>query len=140
MRSLTEMLNPISLQTSESATDMTQPRDTAESFDLWIEAGHAEKHYWRDLWRYRELVYILAWRDVAVRYKRTVAGAGWALLQPLVSMLVMTVIFGRIAGLPSEGNAPYAIMVFAAMLPWQFFSNALWSSMQSIVSNSQLMS
>lgn len=111
-----------------------------ESFDLWIEAGHTEKHYWADLWRYRELFYILAWRDVAVRYKQTVAGAAWALLQPLVSMLIMTVIFGKIAGLPSEGNAPYAIMVFAAMLPWQFFANALSSSSQSVVSNAQLIS
>jgi lipopolysaccharide transport system permease protein len=111
-----------------------------ESFDLWIEAGHTEKHYWGDLWRYRELFYILAWRDVAVRYKQTVAGAAWALLQPLVSMLVMTVIFGKIAGLPSEANAPYAIMVFAAMLPWQFFANALSSSSQSVVSNAQLIS
>jgi lipopolysaccharide transport system permease protein len=92
------------------------------------------------LWRYRELFYILAWRDVAVRYKQTVAGASWALLQPLISMLVMTVIFGRIAGLPSEGNAPYAIMVFAAMLPWQFFANAISSSSQSVVSNAQLIS
>lgn len=111
-----------------------------EDFDLWIEAGHTEKHYWADLWRYRELFYILAWRDVAVRYKQTVAGAAWALLQPLASMLVMTFIFGRIAGLPSEGNAPYAIMVFAAMLPWQFFSNALSSSSQSVVNNAQLIS
>ncbi len=111
-----------------------------ETFDLQIEAGHTEKHYWADLWRYRELFYILAWRDVAVRYKQTVAGAAWALLQPLLSMLIMTVIFGKIAGLPSEGNAPYAIMVFAAMLPWQFFANALSSSSQSVVSNAQLIS
>jgi len=140
MSSLPETLNPGPILASEPAIDATQAEDSAESFDLWIEAGHAEKHYWRDLWRYRELFYILAWRDVAVRYKQTVAGAAWALLQPLVSMLVMTVIFGRIAGLPSEGNAPYAIMVFAAMLPWQFFSNALSSSSQSIVSNAQLIS
>lgn len=119
---------------------LTETLDPSESFDLWIEAGHTEKHYWADLWRYRELFYILAWRDVAVRYKQTVAGAAWALLQPLVSMVVMTFIFGRIAGLPSEGNAPYAIMVFAAMLPWQFFSNALSSSSQSVVNNAQLIS
>ena len=118
----------------------TSPAASSDSFDLWIEAGHTEKHYWADVWRYRELFYILAWRDVAVRYKQTVAGASWALVQPLLSMLIMTVIFGRIAGLPSEANAPYAVMVFAAMLPWQFFSNALSSSSQSIVSNAQLIS
>src|SRR6185503_19567628 len=107
---------------------------------LILEPGRAEKNYWGDLWRYRELFYILAWRDVAVRYKQTVAGAAWALIQPFLSMLIMTIIFGKVAGLPSEGNAPYAIMVFAAMLPWQFFANALSSSSQSIVSNAQLIS
>jgi lipopolysaccharide transport system permease protein len=108
--------------------------------EILIEPGKSFKNYWRDLWRYRELFYILAWKDVAVRYKQTVAGAGWALVQPFMSMVIMTVIFGKLAGLPSEGNAPYAIMVFAAMLPWQFFSNALSSSSQSIVSNSNLIS
>jgi lipopolysaccharide transport system permease protein len=117
-----------------------QPHEQNEQFDIWIEAGHSEKHYWGDLWRYRELFYILAWRDVAVRYKQTVAGAAWALVQPIMSMVIMTVIFGRIAGLPSEGGAPYAIMVFAAMLPWQFFSNALSSASQSVVGNANLIS
>jgi lipopolysaccharide transport system permease protein len=140
MSSFPETLNPTPIRAREPSIDTTPADDTAEAFDLWIEAGHAEKHYWADLWRYRELFYILAWRDVVVRYKQTVAGASWALLQPLISMLVMTVIFGRIAGLPSEGNAPYAIMVFAAMLPWQFFANALSSSSQSVVSNAQLIS
>jgi lipopolysaccharide transport system permease protein len=111
-----------------------------DHFDLWIEAGRAEKNYWLDLWRFRELFLILAWRDVAVRYKQTVAGAAWAIIQPLLSLVVMTVIFGRVAGLPSEGKAPYAIMVFAAMLPWQFFSNALSSASQSVVSNANLIS
>jgi lipopolysaccharide transport system permease protein len=111
-----------------------------EDFDLWIEAGHAEKHYWLDLWRYRELFVILAWRDVAVRYKQTVAGTAWALVQPFLSMVIMTLIFGRVAGLPSIGDAPYAIMVFAALLPWQFFSNALSASGQSVVSNRDMIS
>jgi lipopolysaccharide transport system permease protein len=111
-----------------------------DDFDLIIEARRTGKHYWGDLWRYRELFYILAWRDVAVRYKQTVAGAAWALVQPLMSMVIMTVIFGKIAGLPSEGGAPYPIMVFAAMLPWQFFSNSLLSASQSIVGNSNLIS
>jgi lipopolysaccharide transport system permease protein len=108
--------------------------------ELVIEPGRSFQNYWRDLWRYRELFYILAWRDVAVRYKQTVAGAAWALVQPFASMVIMTVIFGKIAGLPSEGGAPYPLMVFAAMLPWQFFSNSLSSSSQSIVGNAHLIS
>jgi len=115
-------------------------RTDGEKFDLWIEAGHVEKSYWSDLWRYRELFFILAWRDVAVRYKQTVAGTAWALVQPLLTMIIMTVIFGKVAGLPSMGNAPYAIMVFAALLPWQFFSNALSASGQSVVSNRDMIS
>ena len=111
-----------------------------EDFDLWLEAGQTEKHYWLDLWRYRELFAILAWRDVAIRYKQTVAGAAWAIVQPFLSMIIMTIIFGRVAGLPSEGAAPYAIMVFAAMLPWQFFANSLSSSSQSLVGNANLIS
>jgi lipopolysaccharide transport system permease protein len=108
--------------------------------ELLIEPGRAEKNYWRDLWRYRELFMMLAWRDVAVRYKQTVAGASWAIIQPVLNMVIMTVIFGKVAGLPSQGNAPYAIMVFAAMLPWQFFSNAISNSSQSVVNNSGLIS
>lgn len=119
---------------------LTESQEKPEDFDLWIEAGQAERHYWLDLWRYRELLFILAWRDVAVRYKQTVAGAAWALMQPFVSMIIMTVVFGRVAGLPSVGSAPYAIMVFAAMLPWQFFANALTNSGQSIVSNAGMIS
>ncbi|TLD69375.1 ABC transporter permease [Phragmitibacter flavus] len=118
---------------------VTGPEPEAE-FDLWLEAGRTEKHYWLDLWRYRELFIILAWRDVTVRYKQTVAGAAWALLQPFFSMVIMTIIFGKVAGLPSQGTAPYAIMVFAALLPWQFFSNALSSSSQSLVGNAGLIS
>jgi lipopolysaccharide transport system permease protein len=114
--------------------------DPAAQFDLWIEAGQSEKHYWRDLWRFRELFLVLAWRDVAVRYKQTAAGAGWAIVQPFLSMVIMTVIFGRVAGLPSEGTAPYAIMVFAGLLPWQFFANALTLASQSLVSNANLIS
>src|SRR5262245_62934617 len=106
--------------------------------EILIEPGLGFKNYWRDLWRYRELFYILAWRDVAVRYKQTVAGAAWALVQPLASMVIMTVIFGKIAGLPSEGGAPYALMVFAAMFPWQFFSNSLSFSSQSVCGKANL--
>jgi lipopolysaccharide transport system permease protein len=79
-----------------------------------IEPGQLERNYWRDLWRYRELFRVLAWRDSAVRYKQTVIGAAWAVIRPLLTMLVFTIIFGRIAKLPSEGTAPYPLMVFAA--------------------------
>jgi homopolymeric O-antigen transport system permease protein len=105
-----------------------------------IAPNRSAGNYWRDLWRYRELFLILAWRDVAVRYKQTVAGAAWAIVQPVLSMIIMTVIFGRVAGLPSQAGAPYAVMVFAAMLPWQFFANALTSTSQSIVANGGLIS
>lgn len=107
---------------------------------LIIEAGRAEKQYWADLWRYRELFYILAWRDVAVRYKQTAAGVLWALLQPLLTMVVFTIIFGRVARLPTEGSAPYPLLVLAGMLPWQFFSASLSGSSQSLVGNANLIS
>jgi lipopolysaccharide transport system permease protein len=94
---------------------------------LILEPKRIEKEYWKDLWRYRELFAILAWRDIAVRYKQTAIGVTWAFIRPVLSMLVFTVIFGKLAKLPTDGDAPYAIMVFAAMLPWQFFSSALGS-------------
>src|ERR1051325_2691339 len=103
-----------------------------------IEPGRRELNYWRDLWRYRELFYVLAWRDVAVRYKQTVIGAGWALIRPFLIMIVFSVIFGRIAQLPSEGGAPYPLMVFAGMLPWALFSSSVSEGSQSIISNTNL--
>lgn len=105
---------------------------------LIIEAGRAEKHYWADLWRYRELFYILSWRDIAVRYKQTAIGVIWAILRPLLTMIVFTVIFGRLAKLPSDGNVPYAIMVYSAMLPWQFFASSVSESSNSLIDNTQL--
>lgn len=84
---------------------------------LIIEPGLAERHYWRDLWRYRELFLVLAWRDVAVRYKQTIIGLAWALLQPFFTMVVSTFIFGTLARMPTEGDAPYALLVFAGLLP-----------------------
>jgi lipopolysaccharide transport system permease protein len=112
----------------------------AQTQKLILDPGRAAKNYWLDLFRYRELFLILAWRDVLVRYKQTAAGAAWALLQPLMSIVIMTVVFGTLAGLPSPHNTPYAIMVCAAMLPWQFFSNALSLASQSVVSNASLIS
>lgn len=105
-----------------------------------IEAGRAERHYWLDLWRYRELFRILAWRDLAVRYKQTVIGVLWALIRPFLTMLVLTIIFGRIAKLPTEGNAPYALMVFAGILPWTFFSTGLSEASNSLINNEKLIS
>jgi lipopolysaccharide transport system permease protein len=125
--------------TAQKLTNHETPA-AMDQFDLWIEAGHTEKHYWLDLWRYRELFLILAWRDVMIRYKQTVAGAVWAVLQPLVGMVIMTILFSRVAGLPSDGAAPYAVMVFAAMLPWQLFANSLSSASQSMVNSSNLIS
>jgi len=105
-----------------------------------IEPGRQELNYWRDLWRYRELFYVLAWRDVAVRYKQTVIGAAWAIIRPFLTMVVFTVIFGRIAKLPSDGGAPYSLMVFAGMLPWTFFSTSLSDAANSLIGNSNLIS
>ncbi len=104
---------------------------------LVIKAGQTEKHYWTDLWRYRELFFILAWRDVAVRYKQTVIGVAWAVIRPLLTMIIFSVIFGRIAKLPSNG-VPYPLFVAAAMLPWQFFANALTEASGSLVENEKL--
>ena len=106
---------------------------------LVIEAGRAERHYWRDLWRYRELFFFLAWRDILVRYKQTVIGILWALGRPLLTMLVFTLVFSKLAKLPSEG-APYPILVFAALLPWQFFSGAFSGAGESLISNAGMIS
>ncbi|OSQ53588.1 phosphate ABC transporter permease [Marivita geojedonensis] len=105
---------------------------------LVLEPGRADAQYWRDLWHYRELFAILAWRDIAVRYKQTVIGVAWAVIRPLLTMIVFTVIFGRVAQLPSDGEAPYAAMVFAGMLPWFLFSTILGESSNSLLSNSAL--
>jgi lipopolysaccharide transport system permease protein len=104
---------------------------------LVIEAGRTEAHYWRDLWHYRDLFYFLAWRDLLVRYKQTIFGVLWAVVRPLVTMLILVVIFGSVAGLPSDG-VPYPILVLGGMLPWQFFSSALSESSSSLVTNANL--
>ncbi|MBF2064476.1 MAG: ABC transporter permease [Calothrix sp. C42_A2020_038] len=108
--------------------------------ELVIEAGRTEGQYWRDLWKYRELFYFLAWRDILVRYKQTIIGMAWALLRPFLTMIVFTFVFGNLANLPSEGKAPYPLMVFAGLLPWQFFSGALTECSNSLVNNANLLS
>jgi len=105
---------------------------------LVLEPGRAERHYWADLWTYRELFAILAWRDVAVRYKQTVIGVAWAVLRPLLTMVIFTVIFGTLARLPSDGGTPYPLLVFAGMLPWFLFSSILTDASNSLINNANL--
>ncbi|CAN5829354.1 ABC transporter permease [soil metagenome] len=107
---------------------------------LILEAGRADRRYWGDLWRYRELFFILAWRDVSLRYKQTVIGVAWAFVRPFLTMVVFTVVFGRIAKLPTEGTAPYAVLVFAGLLPWTLVSSIFSDSSNSVLGNSQLVS
>src|SRR5689334_17465515 len=107
---------------------------------LIIEAGRTEQQYWRDLWRYRELFYFLAWRDILVRYKQTVIGIAWAVVRPLLTMIVFTFVFSRVAKLKAPGEVPYALLVLAAMLPWQFFSTALSEASNSLITNANLIS
>ena len=106
---------------------------------LVIEAGRTESQYWKDLWRYRELFYFLSWRDILVRYKQTAIGIAWSVIRPFLTMIVFTLVFGRLAKLPSEG-VPYPILVFAAMLLWQFFSNAFTEAGSSLINDSNLIS
>ncbi len=117
----------------ERATEVAAPERV-----LVLEAGRTERHYWRDLWHYRELFAILAWRDIAIRYKQTFIGVAWALLRPFLTMVVFTVIFGRIAQMPTEGATPYPVLVFAGMLPWFLFATILSEASNSLVSNAQL--
>jgi len=107
---------------------------------LIIKAGESEKQYWKDLWRYRELFYFLAWRDILVRYKQTEIGLAWALIRPFLTMVIFSVVFGRIAQLPSEGDVPYPILVYAALLPWQFFARSLTTCSNSLIANTNLLS
>jgi len=106
--------------------------------EIVIAPGGIEQNYWHELWRYRELFQVLAWRDVAIRYKQTVIGVAWAVVRPLLTMVVFTLVFGRLAKLPSDGGAPYAVMVFAGVLPWTFFSTALADASNSLVANANL--
>jgi len=99
-----------------------------------IEAGKSDRVYWQDVWRFRELLFFLAWRDLLVRYKQTAIGVLWAVLRPFLTMVVFTVIFGKLANMPSDGK-PYPLLVFAALLPWQLFASALAEASNSVVAN-----
>jgi len=103
-----------------------------------IRPGMGSRHYWNDLWRYRELFYFLAWRDVLVRYKQTALGVSWSVLRPLVTMLAFTLVFDRLANLPSNG-VPYPLMIFSALLPWQFFASSFSEGSNSLVDNAGLL-
>ncbi len=108
--------------------------------EIIIEPGKIEHQYWKDLWNYRELFYFMAWRDILVRYKQTAIGIAWAIIRPFLTMIVFTIVFGRIAKMPTEGGAPYPIMVFAGMLPWQFFASAFSECSNSLITNANLLS
>jgi lipopolysaccharide transport system permease protein len=115
-------------------------QDSMRESVLILEPGRAEKNYWIDLWRYRELFLILAWRDISIRYKQTVIGLAWAVIRPVLSVAAFTLIFNRVAKLSSEGNVPYALMVFAGMLPWTLFATSLTEASASLVNNANLIS
>ena len=113
--------------------------DHIAGWDLVIEPGRAEKNYWKDLWRYRELFYILSWRDIKVRYKQTGLGVAWSVIRHVLTTIIFTILFSKIANLKNPSpDVPYALMVFAGMLPWQFFSNALSESSNSLIGNANL--
>lgn len=108
--------------------------------ELLIEPGRAGKNYWRDLWRFRELFYFLAWRDILVRYKQTAIGVAWAVIRPLLMTIIFTVFASKVAGLKSLGGVPHALVIMAAMLPWQFFSTAMTEASNSLITNANLVS
>src|SRR6202789_2425202 len=111
----------------------------ARTVAVALGAGRGDRNYWLDLWRYRELFQVLAWRDVAIRYKQTAIGVAWAVIRPALTVLIFTVVFGRIAKLPSAG-VPYPLLVFAGLLPWTFFASAVSDASGSLVSNANLIS
>ena len=113
--------------------------DEKKEYEITIESGKSNKYYWRDLWRFRQLFYFLAWRDIIVRYKQTIIGIAWSVIRPVLTMVIFVIVFGRIAELPSNG-IPYPILVFVALLPWQFFANALSESSNSLVNNANIVS
>jgi len=110
------------------------------AIEVFIEPGRAERNYWKDLWRYRELFYILSWRDVKVRYKQTIMGVLWSVLRPLLTMMIFTFIFGQVAKFDAPPGIKYGLLVFAGLLPWQFFATALSEASNSLVGNERLIS
>ncbi|MFA5956533.1 ABC transporter permease [Hyphomicrobium sp.] len=125
--------------TSNRKNRVISPTDRTTRL-LVLEAGRAERNYWSDLWHYRELFAILAWRDITVRYKQTVIGVAWAIIRPLLTMIIFTVVFGKLAKLPTDGDVPYPILVFAGMLPWFLFSSILSEASSSMIGSAHLIS
>lgn len=123
---------------NQSAYSDSARADIPIPMEIIVETNRIEANYWRDLWRYRDLFRVLAWRDVSVRYKQTVIGIVWALLRPLLTLVAFTLVFGRLAKLPSDGDAPYALLVLAGLLPWTFVSSALVEASNSLVGNAGL--
>ena len=119
---------------------LTSAASAKPAHEVVLEAGRADRHYWADLWRYRELFHVLAWRDVTIRYKQTAIGVAWAVIRPLLATIIFSLLMGRVAKLPSDGGAPYPLMVFAGMLPWTFFAQALSDASNSLVTNNNLVS
>lgn len=117
---------------------MTPPREQPSPRLLILSAEHARTQYWRDIWEFRDLLVILAWRDFSVRYKQTLMGIAWAVIRPTLTMLVFTVVFSRLAKLPADGSAPYALSVLAALMAWSLFSSILSESSASLVGNANL--
>jgi lipopolysaccharide transport system permease protein len=117
---------------------MTPPVPDTAPRVLVLEPGRADRHYWRDLWNYRELFLILAWRDLAVRYKQTTIGVAWAVIRPAITVAIFTIVFSRVANLPSDGRAPYALLVFSAMIAWTLVSSILGDASASLVNNASL--
>lgn len=103
-----------------------------------IEPGRSARNYRQDLWKYRELFYVLSWRDLKVRYKQTAIGILWAFLRPALTLIIFTIVFNRVAGLSSQSDMPYALLVLAGLLPWQFFAGAVGESSNSLIQNSAL--
>lgn len=124
---------------SRSMGNLPEVSMSSDKSVLVIQKGIAAKAYWSDLWRHRELLLFLAWRDILVRYKQTVIGVSWVLIRPLLTMIILTAVFGRVAMLPS-GDIPYAILVFTGLLPWFYFSNAMSECSNSLITNSHLLS
>lgn len=109
-----------------------------ENWDIVIDAENAHRQFWKDLWNYRELFYFMSWRDILVRYKQTVVGIAWSVIRPFLTMVIFTIVFGKLAKLPSDGDVPYPILVYAALLPWQFFANSLAESSNSLILNASM--
>ena len=128
---------PIDAEGPPSVT-FTEEADRKVERLLVLEPGRAARDYWADLWHYRELFAILAWRDIAVRYKQTVIGVAWAVIRPFLTMVIFTIVFGKLANLPSDGGVPYPVLVFAGMLPWFLFSSILTDASNSLVENANL--